>query len=57
MECRFYSLQDVGPLLSTPAQMEDLIQETLDSLDLQDDDVLVRHGTSGSVDYFLDGEG
>jgi hypothetical protein len=55
-ECRFYSLRDVGLLLSSPAQMDDLIQETIDSLELENEDVLVRHGSAGTDDYFRDGE-
>jgi hypothetical protein len=56
-ECRFHSLRDVGPLLSAPAQMDDLLQGAIDSIGRDDEDVLVRYGRAGTDDYFHDGEG
>lgn len=55
IECRFYALQDIGALLSAPAQLGDLLRAVQDTLVPDGTNVLVRYGRPGTDDYFTTG--
>lgn len=54
--CQFGRLNDIGQLLSEPAQMDDLMREVRDGMGLSGQEVVSRSGSSMLQDYLRTGE-